>query len=112
MRDGILRFLRYDIPFNYAAINNFAVRHCDSPYLLFLNNDTEVTSAGWLTGILEFAQHNNIGAVGAKLLYPDGTIQNAGVIPGIGGVAGPSHRYLPEPHPAILASTSVVRNFS
>src|SRR5262245_12165281 len=61
-----MRFLRYDIPFNYAAINNFAVRHCDSPYLLFLNNDTEVTSAGWLTGILEFAQHNDIGAVGGR----------------------------------------------
>jgi len=112
MRDGIVRFLRYDIPFNYAAINNFAVRHCDSPYLLFLNNDTEVTSAGWLTSMLELAQHNDIGAVGAKLLYADGTIQHAGVILGIGGVAGHSHRYLPEHNPGYFGQHNAVRNYS
>jgi len=111
-RDGSLRFLRYDVPFNYAAMNNFAVQHCDSPYLLFLNNDTEVTSAEWLTSLLEFAQHKDIGAVGAKLLYPDGTIQHAGVIVGLGGVAGHSHRYLPEHSPGYFGQLNVIRNYS
>ena len=105
-RDRHLRFLRYDVPFNYAAINNFAVHHCDSPYLLFLNNDTEVISAEWLTSMLEFAQQQAIGAVGAKLLYPDDTIQHAGVILGIGGVAGHSHRRLPATVQATLASST------
>ena len=112
MRDGTLRFLRHDIPFNYAALNNFAVRHCDSPYLLFLNNDTEVVSPEWLTAMLEFAQHPDIGAVGAKLLYPDDTIQHAGVVLGIGGVAGHSHRYLPEHHLGYFGQHNLVRNYS
>ena len=112
MRDGTLRFLRHDIPFNYAALNNFAVRHCDSPYLLFLNNDTEVVSPEWLTAMLEFAQHQEIGAVGAKLLYPDDTIQHAGVVLGIGGVAGHSHRYLPEHHLGYFGQHNLVRNYS
>jgi GT2 family glycosyltransferase len=111
-RDKILRFLRYDVPFNYAAINNFAVQHCDSPYLLFLNNDTEVTNAEWLTSMLEFAQQQAIGAVGAKLLYPDGTIQHAGIVLGIGGVAGHSHRYLPEHSPGYFGQLNVIRNYS
>ena len=112
MRDKILRFLRYDVPFNYAAINNFAVRHCDSPYLLFLNNDTQVTNAEWLTSMLEFAQHKAIGAVGAKLLYRDGTIQHAGVVLGIGGVAGHSHRYMAEHRPGYFGQLNVIRNYS
>ena len=112
MRDKILRFLRYDMPFNYAAINNFAVRHCESPYLLFLNNDTEVTNAEWLTSMLEFAQHKAIGAVGAKLLYRDGTIQHAGVVLGIGGIAGHSHRYMVEHSPGYFGQLNVIRNYS
>jgi GT2 family glycosyltransferase len=112
MRAKILRFLRYDLPFNYAAINNFAVRHCDSPYLLFLNNDTQVTNAEWLTSMLEFAQHKTIGAVGAKLLYRDGTIQHAGVVLGIGGVAGHSHRYMAEHRPGYFGQLNIIRNYS
>lgn len=111
-RDGILRFLRHDIPFNYAAINNFAVRHCETPYLLFLNNDTEVTNAEWLTSMLELAQHRDIGAVGAKLLYTDGTIQHAGVILGIGGIAGHSHRYLAEYSAGYFGQHNLMRNYS
>jgi GT2 family glycosyltransferase len=112
MQDQILRFLRYDVPFNYAAMNNFAVHHCDSPYLLFLNNDTEVTNAEWLTSMLEFAQQKAIGAVGAKLLYPDGTIQHAGVVLGIDGVAGHSHRYMAEHSPGYFGQLHIIRNYS
>lgn len=79
--------------FNYSAINNFGVKHTSGEYLLLLNNDVEVISADWLQEMLMFAQRPDVGAVGAKLLYPDNTIQHAGVILGIGGVAGHAHKY-------------------
>lgn len=78
--------------FNYSAINNFAVQFSKGEYLLFLNNDIEVITENWLEEMLMFAQREDIGAVGAKLYYPDDTIQHAGVIVGLGGVAGHSHK--------------------
>ncbi len=88
-----VRVLRYDAPFNFAAINNFAARNTAGTYLLFLNNDTEVVTPDWLEGLVEQAQRPSIGAAGPKLLYPDGTVQHAGVVIGIGGVAGHVHKY-------------------
>ena len=90
-----VRLLNWDNPFNYAAINNFAANHAKGEQLLFLNNDTEVISSDWIEAMLEFATRTDVGAVGAKLLYPDATLQHAGVILGIGGVAGHSHKYFP-----------------
>ncbi len=87
-----VRVLRYDVPFNFAAINNFAARRSDGAYLLFLNNDTRVVTPDWLEALAEQAQRPSIGAAGAKLLYPDGTIQHAGVVTGIGGTAGHVHK--------------------
>jgi len=78
--------------FNFAAINNFAAREAKGSYLLFLNNDTEVITPDWIQEMLMFAQRADVGAVGAKLLFPDDTTQHAGVIVGIGGVAGHSHK--------------------
>lgn len=66
--------------FNYSKINNFGVGQCSGEYLVFLNNDTEVISETWLESMLSFCQRSDVGAVGAKLLYPDGTIQHAGVM--------------------------------
>ena len=74
--------------FNYSAINNFGAKHCDGTYLLLLNNDTEILEEDWLERLLADAQQDGIGIVGAKLLYPDRTIQHAGVVIGLGGVAG------------------------
>ena len=97
-----IKILTYDKPFNFSAINNYAVTQVDSPYILFLNNDTEVISEEWLSAMLEHAQRKGVGAVGAKLLYPKNIIQHAGVIlgitgtPGQKGVAGHSHKYLPD----------------
>jgi O-antigen biosynthesis protein len=97
-----IKILYYDNPFNFSAINNYAVTRVQSPYILFLNNDTEVISEEWLSAMLEHAQRDSVGAVGAKLLYPNNLIQHAGVIlgitgtPGQKGVAGHSHKYLPE----------------
>ena len=76
--------LDYDKPFNFSAINNFAATHAEGEYLVFLNNDTEVITPEWLSAMLEHAQQSHVGAVGAKLLYPDNTIQHCGVILGIG----------------------------
>lgn len=74
------RVVNYPGPFNYSAINNYAVRQTDGPWILFLNNDIEVIRADWLTNMAEHIQRPEVGAVGAKLLYPHGTIQHAGVI--------------------------------
>ncbi|MEO1672361.1 MAG: glycosyltransferase family 2 protein, partial [Cyanobacteria bacterium J06631_2] len=86
------RYYSYNIPFNYSQINNYAVEQAQGDYLLFLNNDTEVISPGWIGAMVEQVQRQSIGAVGGLLLYPDNTVQHAGVVLGIGGVAGHSHR--------------------
>ncbi|WP_411372609.1 MULTISPECIES: glycosyltransferase family 2 protein [Enterococcus] len=77
-----------DIPFNYSRINNLAAEKASGKYFLFLNNDTEVIAPDWMTTMVSYAQFDRIGCVGAKLYYPDETTQHAGVLVGIGGVAG------------------------
>lgn len=84
--------LRYDKPFNYAAINNYAVEHSNGEIIVLLNDDVEVITPNWLTEMASHALRPTVGVVGAKLLYPDGTLQHGGVITGIGGVAGHSHK--------------------
>lgn len=96
---GRVRVLRYDRPFNYSAINNWAVRQCASPLVGLLNNDVEVISPGWLREMASHALRADIGAVGAKLYYPDGSIQHAGVVLGIHGVAGHVYAGAPANHP-------------
>ena len=86
------------VGFNYPAINNFGVEHAKGAYLLFLNNDTEILSGDCIEEMLGYCMRKDVGAVGAKLYYEDGTIQHAGVIVGLGGVAG--HVFLAEPHDA------------
>lgn len=78
--------------FNYSAINNFGVREAKGDYLLFLNNDIEVITPDWIEQMLGNCQRPEVGIVGAKLYYPDNTIQHAGIIIGIGGIAG--HAFL------------------
>lgn len=92
---GNIKVLQYEKTFNYSAINNFAVGYAKGEVLLFLNNDTEVISEEWLSAMLEHVQRKEVGAAGCKLLYPNRTIQHAGVIIGLGGVAGHSHRFSP-----------------
>jgi GT2 family glycosyltransferase len=89
------RVIRYPGPFNYSAINNEGVKQAAGGYLLFLNNDTEVLSSHWLSAMVAHAQRPGVGAVGAKLLYPDGRIQHAGVVLGLCGVAGHAFRHCP-----------------
>jgi len=87
-----IRILNWGNPFNYSSINNFAVRYAEGKLLLFLNNDTEVINSDWLERMMEHTLREEIGAVGAKLYYQDVTIQHAGVVIGIGGIAGHAFR--------------------
>jgi GT2 family glycosyltransferase len=89
---GKIKVLKWEKEFNYSAINNFAASVAVGEFLLFLNNDIEVISADWIERLLDHGQRSEIGVVGAKLYYPDNTIQHAGVIVGIGGIAGHSHK--------------------
>jgi glycosyltransferase involved in cell wall biosynthesis/Flp pilus assembly protein TadD len=102
----------YNIPFNYSSINNYAVTKAKGDYFLFLNNDTEVITPDWIEAMVEQAQRSTIGAVGALLLYPDHTIQHAGVIIGLGGVAGHSHKYFAAGHPGYVRQLISVNNYS
>jgi GT2 family glycosyltransferase len=85
------RVVRWPGSFNFSAICNFGARQADGEYLLFLNNDVEVLRPDWLAAMLEHAQRPEVGVVGAKLLYPDGRIQHAGVVVGVGG--GAAHAF-------------------
>jgi GT2 family glycosyltransferase len=82
-------------PFNFSRLNNAAARAAEGDYLLFLNNDVEVIAPGWLEALLEQAQRPDVGAVGARLLFPEGFVQHAGVVLGLGGIAGHAGRLLP-----------------
>ena len=83
-----VRVLTWEKEFNYSAINNFAAEEAQGEYLLFLNNDVEILTPDWIEEMLQNCQQENVAAVGAKLYYPDDTIQHAGVVLGLGGIAG------------------------
>jgi len=85
------RVVNADMEFNYSKINNLAVKEAKGEVIILLNNDTEVITPEWMTWMVGYAIRPHVGAVGAKLLYPDNTIQHVGVILGMGGVAGHSH---------------------
>jgi GT2 family glycosyltransferase len=110
-RDPQIKVLYYDLPFNFSAINNFAVAHASGEYVLFLNNDMEVISQNWLEAMLEHIQRKEVGAVGAKLLYFNDTVQHAGVIVGL-GIAGHAFRHFRRESDGYFSSLNVVRNYS
>lgn len=82
------RVLTWEKEFNYSAINNFAAKEAKGEYLLFLNNDVEILTPDWMEEMLQNCQQEDVAVVGAKLYYPDDTIQHAGVVLGLGGIAG------------------------
>ncbi len=107
-----VRLLKYPHFFNYSSINNFAAKHAKGEILVLLNNDTEVVSGEWLTELISHAMRPDIGTVGALLIYPDGLIQHAGVIAGIGGVAGHAHLNLPSNEYGYFGRAQVAHNVS
>ncbi len=106
-----VRLLHWDELFNYSAINNFAVRHARGEVLTFLNDDTEVITPDWLERLAEHALRPNVGAVGAKLLYSDKTIQHAGIVLGIKNLVT-GHLFQRAPDSAVGYPLGVTRNVS
>ncbi|MEG5034786.1 glycosyltransferase [Microcoleus sp. AT3-D2] len=99
--------------FSFAAINNRAAEQADSEYVLFLNNDTEVINPRWLSQMVGYAQIPAVGAVGARLLYPDGRIQHAGIIHGLHhGLAGHAFKLMNSENRGYLSQAMVTRNYS
>jgi GT2 family glycosyltransferase len=107
-----IRILDYSKEFNFSSINNFAVKNIKGDIVLFLNNDTEVISEGWMTAMLEHVQRDNVGAVGCKLLYPNKTVQHAGVILGLGGLAGHPHTGFPNIDNGYFGRINLIQNLS
>ena len=106
------RVVQNHIPFNYSKLNNAAAAMSDSKYLLFLNNDTEVIHSDWLHAMVEQAQRSSIGAVGAKLLYSNHSIQHAGIILGANGFIGHSHKEFHRDDPGYFGRAGVTSNYS
>ena len=98
--------------FNYSYINNYGVKLANGNILAFINNDIEITHPEWLHEMVSHAIRKDIGCVGAKLLYPNKTIQHAGVIIGIGGVAGHSFKNYPSTHSGYKHRLKLVQNYS
>jgi GT2 family glycosyltransferase len=112
-KDARVCFYEYNEPFNYSAINNHAVQHyAKGDHIVLLNNDIEIISPDWIEAMLEFSQRADVGAVGAKLYYPDDTIQHAGVILGIWGLAGHSHKHYKKESSGYFNRLNIIQNLS
>ena len=107
-----IRFHSFDKPFNFPAIVNFGVEKARGEHVVLLNNDIQVINSDWLEAMLEHSQRPEIGAVGAKLYFPDDTIQHAGIIVGIAGYAGHSHKHKAGADGGYLNRLNVVQNVS
>jgi glycosyltransferase involved in cell wall biosynthesis len=107
-----LRVVRDERPFNYSQLNNDAVRHARGELLCFMNNDIEVIGGDWLDEMVGHAVRPQVGMVGARLWYPDETLQHAGVILGIGGVAGHAHHRLTRKQEGYFSRAQLVQNYS
>lgn len=92
-QDHRIKVIKFDAPFNYSAINNYAVSMARGEIIGLVNNDIEVINSDWLNEMVSHVLRPEVGAVGAKLLYPDGSIQHAGVILGVGGIANHAHKF-------------------
>ncbi len=111
-RDSRVRVLRWDFPFNYSAINNFGVTEARGEVIGLINNDIEPINGDWLDEMVGHVLRPEVGCVGAKLYYPNETIQHGGVILGIGGVAGHSHKYLQRDAEGYEYRLKLVQNLS
>lgn len=111
-QDSRVRVLNYNYPFNYSAINNFGVAHTDGELVALVNNDIEVINAEWLCEMVSLAIRPDIGCVGAKLYYEDKTIQHAGVVLGIGGVASHGHKRAHKNSNGYFGRLKLIQNYS
>lgn len=109
---GRVRILRDERPFNFSALNNAAVYSSSSELVCLLNNDVEVLNADWLDEMVSHAVRPGVGCVGARLWYPDDTLQHGGVILGLGGVAGHAHKHLPRGSPGYFGRAVLLQSVS
>jgi GT2 family glycosyltransferase len=110
--DPRIRILPYDRPFNFSAINNAAAQTATGEVICLLNNDIEPITTDWLREMVSHALRPGIGAVGAKLYYPDGTLQHGGVIVGMGGVAGHFEKHLEPGNPGFCRRVQLLQNLT
>ena len=110
--DNKVRLFKFDEAFNYSAINNFAVKQANGSIIVLMNNDIEILSPNWLNEMVSHCLRDDVGCVGAKLYYPINSIQHAGVVLGIGGVAGHSHKHFPKDHPGYFKRLKIIQNYS
>ncbi len=110
--DARVSILPYHQSFNYSAINNYGVQQAKGELIGLINNDVEVINPEWLSEMVSHALRPEIGCVGAKLYYDDETIQHAGVITGLGGVAGHSHKYFPRTAAGYFNRLKIIQNLS
>lgn len=103
---------REDIPFNYSRLVNLGVEHSRGEYVLLLNNDIEIIQRDWIEEMLSFASQEGVGCVGARLWFPDMTLQHGGVVLGIGGVAGHAHKFLRKGQPGYFSRAGAHQVFS
>jgi len=107
-----VRFERLDAPFNFSQIVNFGVQNAQGVHVVLMNNDIEVINSDWLEAMLEHSQRPEVGAVGAKLYYPDDTIQHAGIAIGIGNYAGHPHKHVEGGYSGYLNRLHNIQNVS
>ena len=110
--DPRVRFIEHNVPFNFSEICNVGVEQAQGKYIVLLNNDIEIVTPDWIENMLQHAQRENVGAVGCKLLFPDGRIQHAGVVAGMVGAAGHPHKLFPESHIGYHGRLHMVSNVS
>lgn len=112
IREPNVRLINYNKPYSFAALNNWAVTQTDAPLLAFVNNDIEVIEPEWLREMVGHALRPEVGSVGARLLYPNGTIQHSGVVIGIGGLAGHPHVGDPGDTPGYFGRVACTQRYS
>lgn len=111
-KDERVQVVVWEKEFNYSAINNFGASFAKGEYLLFLNNDVEVITGDWLEQMASNCQRKEVGIVGVKLYYPDNTIQHAGTVIGIGGIAGHMFVNMPRSRSGYMHKASLQMNYS
>lgn len=110
--DRSVRVLSKDIPFNYSKLNNYAVSQSNSDVVVLLNDDVEIKDKEWLGELVSFAAQREIGAVGPKLLYPDGRVQHAGIILGLMNAAGHAFKFFHDSDPGYFGRANFISEFS
>ncbi len=107
-----LKVIRWEDEFNYSKINNFGFKYASGEYVILLNNDIEIITPEWMEEMLMFAERSDVGAVGMMLYYSDDTVQHGGVVLGIGGVAGHSHKDFERGTPGYFSRLTYAQNYS